>query len=71
MMLRTETVKALSQALGLTQNQLAYRIGISRGAFSRAINGKTGVGRKTLAGLLRLFPGQSVSSLTVERLVKP
>lgn len=71
MMLCCETVKSLAKEHGLTQNQLAYRVGVGRGSLSNALSGRRGVGRKTLVGLLRLFPEESVASLTAKRQVKP
>ncbi len=58
---------SLADSKGFSQNQLALHIGISRGSLSNALSGRRGVGRKTLVGLLRLFPTESVESLTQER----
>ena len=60
-------IKQLQCERGFSQNQLAYQIGIAKGALSNALSGKRGVGRKTLVGLLRIFPQETVESLTKER----
>lgn len=65
MKLSKETVALLMQNQGLTQNQLARNIGVSHGTLSNALNGRRGVGRIVLAGLLRQFPTETVTSLTV------
>lgn len=67
MRLRVEVVKALIDESNLSQNQLAERIGISKGYLSNSLSGRRGAGRKLLSGLLRLFPEESVASLTIGR----
>lgn len=67
MQLNSNTVKTLINGSGITQNQLAENIGISKGYLSNSLSGKRGAGRKLLAGLIRQFPEQSVSSLTSDR----
>jgi hypothetical protein len=63
MQLNARVVKGL---LGnRSQNQLAKEIGISRGSFSNALAGRRGAGRKLLAGLIRAFPDQTITSLTI------
>lgn len=62
-------IKKLCESKGISQNQLASLIGVSRGALSNALSRKRGVGRKTLVGLLRVFPEETVSTLTEERKV--
>lgn len=69
MRLKTEVVKKLIDECNLSQNQMANQIGVSRGSLSNALSGRRGVGRKTLVGLLRLFPDETVASLTLERKV--
>ena len=64
MRLNTATVKKLLNNYNLSQNQMAKKIGISRGFLSNALSGKRGVGRKLLSGLLRNFPDETISSLT-------
>ena len=66
MRLKAEVVKVLINENNLSQNQLAERIGVSKGYMSNSINGKRGAGRKLLAGLLRMFPEESVATLTTE-----
>ena len=39
-----------------SQNELARRIGVSKGTMSRIITGKRGAGRKVISGLLRIEP---------------
>ena len=58
----------IQQLLGndnLTQNQLAQRIGITKGALSNVLSGRRTAGRKILAGLLRAFPDESFENLTI------
>ena len=50
---------------GWSQNELARNIGVSPGQLSNALNGHKGAGRKLLGGLLRVFPQETVVSLTV------
>lgn len=66
MKIKTAKIKKLQSVNGLSQNEMAHQIGVSKGALSNALAGKRGVGRKTLVGLLRLFPDESVASLTEE-----
>lgn len=65
MKLAKERISTLTRQLELSQNELAYRIGVQRGTLSNALNGKRGAGRTLLAGLLRVFPNETVASLTV------
>lgn len=64
MKLSKEKIIALVREQGITLNQLARAIGVRPGTLSNALNGRRGVGRTVLAGLLREFPEESVSSLT-------
>lgn len=65
MKLSRETVTLLMQERGITQNELARKIGVKPGTLSNALNGRRGVGRSILAGLLRQFPNETVASLTI------
>lgn len=58
-------VMTLAREHGITQNQLARTIGVSPGTLSNALNGKRGVGRSILSRLLRMFPQETVASLTI------
>lgn len=69
MRLKTQAVKALIDGSNISQNQLAEKIGVSKGYLSNSLNGRRGAGRKLLSGLLRMFPQESVASLTIERKV--
>ena len=69
MKLCKDTLVALVKELGISQNQMANQIGVCRGSLSNALSGKRGVGRKTLIGLLQLFPDETVESLTLKRQV--
>jgi len=69
MRLKAEAVRVLINQNNLSQNQLAERIGISKGYLSNCISGRRGVGRKLLSGILRMFPEESVATLTTERQV--
>lgn len=64
MRLNQTNIIELSKRNGWSQNELARQIGISRGSLSNALIGRRGAGRKLLAGLLRQFPNESVTSLT-------
>ncbi|MHB1654398.1 MAG: helix-turn-helix domain-containing protein [Desulfitobacteriaceae bacterium] len=57
-------INALMREQGISQNALARTIGVCPGTLSNALSGRKGVGRAILAGLLRLFPNESVASLT-------
>ena len=70
MLLNAEVVKALIYESDLSQNQLAQRIGISKGYLSNALSGRRGAGRKLLSGLLRMFQEESVANLTRERKIE-
>lgn len=63
MRLKTETIKRLIAENNLSQNQLAQKIGISKGCLSNSLNGRRGAGRKVIAGLLRAFPDESIERL--------
>ncbi|MDR3565541.1 MAG: helix-turn-helix transcriptional regulator [Negativicutes bacterium] len=65
MQLNKARVKELINGRDLSQNQLAAQIGVSRGSLSNALSGRRGVGRKLLAGLLRILPGETLASLIV------
>lgn len=69
MQLNKQAIEGLAEQNGWSQNQLAYEMGVGRGSLSNALSGRRGVGRKTLIGLLRLFPDETVASLTIERQV--
>lgn len=64
MIINAVFIKEICNRNGLSQNQLADQIGITKGALSNALSGKRGVGRKTLVGLLKMLPEETVSSLT-------
>ena len=70
MLLKANVVKALIHESDLSQNQLAERIGISKGYLSNALSGRRGAGRKLLSGLLRMFEEESVATLTIERKIE-
>ena len=67
MKLSKRKIKAIMHELGISQNALARTIGVRPGTLSNALSGRRGVGRTTLAGLLRQFPNESVASLTERR----
>ncbi len=64
MTLNNARIQQLLGSHDMTQNQLAQRIGITRGSLSNALAGRRGVGRKLLAGLLRTFPDETLENLT-------
>lgn len=70
MRINSTTVRMLYEQYGITQKELACRIGIGRNSLSNALSGRRCAVRKTLSGLLRLFPNESVASLTNERRVE-
>lgn len=65
MKLNNARIRELLGNHNMTQNQLARQIDISRGFLSNALSGKRGVGRKMLAGLIRVFPDEDISTLTI------
>lgn len=65
MTLNNARIQQLIGSHAMTQNQLAQRIGISRGALSNVLSGRRTAGRKTLAGLLRAFPDETLENLTI------
>jgi len=67
MRLNLATVRTLYKQCGWSQNELACRIGIGCGSLSNVLSGRRGVGRKTLSGLLRVFPDESAASMANDR----
>lgn len=65
MKLSKQTISVALEQKGWSQNELAPNIGVSHGTLSNALNGRRGVGRAILSGLLQVFPDQSVASLTI------
>lgn len=65
MKLSKSIVTDLIDKSGMSQNQLSQKIGVCPGTLSNALSGRRRAGRKLLAGLLRVFPNESVASLTV------
>lgn len=65
MRLNAQTVRNLCRRCGWSQNELAKRMGVSKGALSRVLNGKCGAGRKMLSRLLHVFPDETVASIVV------
>ena len=65
MRLNADAIKVLIDERNLSQNQLAHLIKVQPGSLSNALSGRRQAGRKLLAGLLRLFPNESVASLTI------
>ncbi len=64
MKLSKEKIISLTREQGISQNAFARQIGVSPGTLSNALNGRRGVGRTVLVGLLRQFPSETVKSLT-------
>lgn len=67
MQINADYIKLLIQSRGWSQNELARRACVGKGSLSRCLNRKRGVGRKLMAGLLRVFPDESVESLLIPR----
>jgi transcriptional regulator with XRE-family HTH domain len=65
MRLNAETITNLFNHCGWSQNELARRMGVSKGALSRALRGKCGAGRKMIVGLLRVFPGEVLTNIVI------
>ena len=65
MKLSKERITTALEQKGWSQNELVRNIGFSHGTLSNALNGRRGVGRSILSGLLQIFPDQSVASLTI------
>lgn len=66
MVLNKDYVVEKCTAIGLSQNELASRAGVSKGTLSRALNGKRGAGRKLLGGLLRVLPQATYELLIIK-----
>lgn len=66
MKLHNEKIDELRKQHGLSRNQLARLINVQPGSLANVMAGRRKPGRKLLAGLLRLFPAETVSSLTVK-----
>lgn len=49
-------IKNLMENHHMTLGQLAVKSGISKAQWSRVFSGKRGVGPKTLAGVMKVFP---------------
>ena len=63
MFLNLEYLKELIEKNGLSQRQLARKSGLSLATISRIITGKRGTGTRTLAGIRRAFPEESLYKL--------
>lgn len=64
MRLDADVIKGLINESSISQNELARLMNVGHGSLSNALSGRRHAGRKLLAGLLRLFPNESVASLT-------
>lgn len=63
MKVRNEVLKEKLKKNLWSQNELAIRVGVTRGTISRVMNNKRGAGRKVIEGLLRTFPEETIESL--------
>ncbi|EPS51477.1 DNA-binding protein [Clostridium botulinum CFSAN002367] len=46
-----------------SQNKFAKKAGVSNATISRWINGKRGAGSELIAGIIRVFPNESINKL--------
>ena len=65
MQLNLEKVEALKQEAGWSQNELARQLGLHESTLSSIVNGKRGLGMKTIARFLSLFPQETFESLFI------
>lgn len=63
MVINRELIIALLKDKQWSQNELSRRTGLSKGGVSKMLNGKRGVGRKSLAAFLRIFPELQLDNL--------
>lgn len=63
MKLRADIIKNKLKENSWSQNELSRRTGLSKGEVSKMLNGKRGVGRKSLAAFLRIFPELQLDNL--------
>lgn len=66
MRLNADVIKNLMTERNFSQNELARLMNVGRGSLSNALSGRREAGRKILAGLLTIFPKESVASLTID-----
>jgi len=65
MKLNKKIIVTLTSQQSWAQNELARRMNIRRGSLNNELNGRRGVGRKIIAGLLRIFLNESIESLII------
>jgi len=65
MKLNKKIIVTLISQQSWAQNELTRRMNIRRGSLNNALNGRRGVGRKIIAGLLRTFPDESIESFII------
>ena len=65
--LNGDVVRDLVDAQHLTQGEVAAKLGISRIAWSRVLNGHQTVSPRVRRALVAAFPGQEARLWTVER----
>lgn len=66
MQLNLEKVEALKQEAGWSQNELARQLGLHESTLSSIVNGKRGLGTKTIARFLSLFPQETFETLFIK-----
>lgn len=64
MRLNKKHIMYLAARHGLTQNQLAHELDISKSSLSNILSGRRGAGPTVIIGLLRVFPEETVFSVT-------
>lgn len=65
MTLNVEYINELMGKKGWSTHKLAMRAGLSAGTVSRIINGKRGIGARTLEGISKAFPDEPVEKLFI------
>lgn len=63
MKLNVDYLKGLLEKRGWSERNLALRSGLSIATISRIISGKRGLGSRTISGIIRAFPEESMEKL--------
>jgi len=68
MMLNLEYIRKLLYQNDWSERELARKSGLSSATISRILSGKRGAGTKTLIGIRKAFPNESIDNLFFFRL---
>lgn len=63
MKVNEEYIRHLIKCHGLTQNQFAIKVGVSKATISRILNGKRGAGGEFIGGIIKAFPKSKLEDL--------